>query len=531
MYSQASLIHDYLSITSLRIPDKIALVCDEQRLTYGQIDQASSKLALSLRNAGAQRGDRIAIFAHNSVETVISFWAVMKANCVLSIINPLNKEEKLNWMLNNAEAKIMITDMSLAKTVANTLHSVPSLTKVFISGSKGLADIIQTVSGYKIDNHVDVLSWEDFTYQYGGSLPALPRENIISDLAMIIYTSGTTGEPKGVMMNHENMLFATESVNDYLNNREDDVIMNTLSMAFSYGLYQMILAFKVGATLVLERSFAFPSAVLNKMVEEKVTAFPGVPSIFSVIAGMKDLSKFDLSSLRYLTNAAGPLAPRYFQFLKSAFPNTAIFSMYGQTECKRGSYLPHEDFIRKPGSIGIPLPNTEFWIIDQQGNRLPPGKVGELVIRGRHVMQGYWKNPELTASKLHNGSDYGEKELHTGDLARMDEEGYLYFESRMDDIINISGEKVAPKEIENVLYRIPEVKEVAVIGVDDAVLGQVIKAYIVLHESQTKTDTEILRFCSKHLSRLMLPKYIKIVDSLPKTVTGKIRKIDLSYLD
>ncbi|HEY7865346.1 MAG TPA: class I adenylate-forming enzyme family protein, partial [Psychromonas sp.] len=218
MYSQASLIHDYLSITSLRIPDKIALVCDEQRLTYGQIDQASSKLALSLRNAGAQRGDRIAIFAHNSVETVISFWAVMKANCVLSIINPLNKEEKLNWMLNNAEAKIMITDMSLAKTVANTLHSVPSLTKVFISGSKGLADIIQTVSGYKIDNHVDVLSWEDFTYQYGGSLPALPRENIISDLAMIIYTSGTTGEPKGVMMNHENMLFATESVNDYLNN-------------------------------------------------------------------------------------------------------------------------------------------------------------------------------------------------------------------------------------------------------------------------------------------------------------------------
>jgi acyl-CoA synthetase (AMP-forming)/AMP-acid ligase II len=198
--------------------------------------------------------------------------------------------------------------------------------------------------------------------------------------------------------------------------------------------------------------------------------------------------------------------------------------MYGQTECARISYLPPEDIDRKPGSIGIPIPNTEFWVVDEGGERAAPQHVGELVVRGAHVMRGYWERPELTAAKLREGPIPGERVLYTGDLCRMDEEGYLYFVSRMDDIIKSRGEKVSPKEIENVLYALEGISMAAVVGVPDPVLGQAVKAIVTCKEGFKLTVQDVQRHCASHLEDLMVPKIIEFRDEMPRTPAGKIDK-------
>ena len=213
--------------------------------------------------------------------------------------------------------------------------------------------------------------------------------------------------------------------------------------------------------------------------------------------------------------------------LRELFPQARIYSMYGLTECKRCTYLPPEDIDRKPTSVGIAIPNTELWLVDEDGNRVGPNQVGQLVIRGATVMRGYWEKPEATAKKLKPGPLPGELVLYTGDYCRLDDEGYLYFVGRMDDIIKSRGEKVAPKEVENVLYNIPGVREAAVIGVPDDILGQAVKAFVVLEHGVALTTKDIQRECQAKLENFMVPKYVEIVADLPKTTTGKIKKTDL----
>ncbi|HIQ01481.1 MAG TPA: AMP-dependent synthetase, partial [Anaerolineales bacterium] len=351
--------------------------------------------------------------------------------------------------------------------------------------------------------------------------PSCPSIDI--DLACLIYTSGTTGEPKGVMSTHANMAFAASSIIQYLENRPDDIVINVLPLSFDYGLYQLLMAFNFGGTLVLEQSFAYPAAVLRRIEEERVTGLPGVPTIFAMLLQM-DLSRFDLSSLRYLTNTAAALPVEHIQRLREAFPQARLYSMYGLTECKRTLYLPPEELDRRPGSVGIPIPGTEVWIEDEAGNWLGPGEVGELVVRGSHVMQGYWGDPEETAKRYRPGRYPAERLLYTGDLFRMDEEGFLYFVARKDDIIKSRGEKVAPKEVESVLYRLPGVAEAAVIGVPDELLGQAIKAFIVCSDGHQLTEQDVLRHCRQHLEDFMLPRYVEFRPSLPKSPSGKIQK-------
>ena len=306
---------------------------------------------------------------------------------------------------------------------------------------------------------------------------APPRRNIDVDLAAIIYTSGSTGEPKGVMLTHRNMLTAATSISTYLENVEDDVILCVLPLAFDYGLYQMIMSVRMGARLVLERSFAFIAAVLEKVVAEKVTGFPGVPTVFATLAGLKSLGSYDFSNIRYVTNTAAALPVKHITMLKELFPKAKIFSMYGLTECKRCTYLPPADLERKPTSVGIAIPNTELWLVDENDQKVGPGVVGQLVIRGATVMKGYWEKPESTAKRLRPGPLPGEQVLYTGDFCMLDEEGYLTFIGRMDDIIKSRGEKVAPKEVESALVSIEGVKEAAVIGVPDELWGHAVKAF------------------------------------------------------
>lgn len=512
------LLHDYLHQSARELSDKVALVCMKQRLTYQTLDTQSNALAHTLVAAGVKRGDRVVIFADNTVETVISFWAVLKANAVVSIVNPLTKSDKLYYLLNDCRPTVLITDSHIYSVFAEPVRQCKHLSRVIVSGN---------IDDTKLATLPNAQRWADALASENSIIP--PTRNCLDiDLAAIIYTSGSTGDPKGVMLTHRNMLTACTSISTYLELQEDEVILGVLPLAFDYGLYQMLMAFRTGARLVLERSFTFPAQILNLMVAEGVTGFPGVPTIYSILAELKSLKDYDLSKIRYVTNTAAALPVKHILMLKDIFPTARIYSMYGLTECKRCTYLPPKDIDRKPASVGIAIPNTELWLVDEEGNKVAPGEVGQLVIRGATVMKGYWEKPEATAKKLKPGPLPGEQVLYTGDYCKVDEEGYLYFVGRMDDIIKSRGEKVAPKEVENTLMNIPGVREAAVIGVPDDILGQAVKAFIVFEEGVMMAEKQLQKECQSRLENFMVPKHFAIVESLPKTDTGKIKKTGLS---
>jgi amino acid adenylation domain-containing protein len=515
MQQAIPLLHDFLVHTAARLPDKVALVCDKQRFTYAELEAQSNALAHTLVNQGVSRGDRVVIFANNSLETVVAFWAVLKANAVVSVVNPLTKEDKLRYLLDDCRATALIADGLLWRTFAPVT-----------ANSKHLRTLILVGEGKLQPGSPPSMSFEDAVAAGDRQSPP-PRTSIDIDLAAIIYTSGSTGDPKGVMLTHRNMLTAGLSVSTYLRMQQDEVVLNVLPLSFDYGLYQMLMTFRVGGRMVLERSFTYPAQVLKTMVEERVTGFPGVPTIFAILSENKNLSEYDFSSIRYVSNTAAALPVKHIELLLELFPQARIYSMYGLTECKRCTYLPPEDIHRKMTSVGIAIPNTEMWIVDEQDQRVGPNVVGQLVIRGATVMRGYWEKPEQTAKKLKPGPLPGELVLYTGDLCKMDEEGYLYFVGRMDDVIKSRGEKVAPKEVENALVHIPGVKEVAVIGVPDEIFGQAIKAFVVPEKGAELTVKQILNESKARLEAFMVPKYIEIVPDLPKTTTGKIKKTDL----
>jgi len=516
MHGAVPLLHDYLRHSADRLGDKVALVCGGQYLTYADIEARANRVAGHLADAGVARGDRVMIFADNTVETVISFWAVLKANAVVCIVNPLTKSDKLHYLLNDCLPTALITDNHLTSVFSEPARNCPSLLRTIISGS---------IDDAELERLPRAVRW-DVAVTGESEVPA--RSCIDIDLAAIIYTSGSTGEPKGVMLTHRNMMTACTSIASYLELEESEVILNVLPLAFDYGLYQMIMAFRTGARLVLERSFAFPAQILGLIKQERVTGFPGVPTIFAALSELKSLRDQDFSSIRYVTNTAAALPLKHILMLQDLFPSARIYSMYGLTECKRCTYLPPKDLERKPLSVGIAIPNTEMWIVDEDDKRVGPDVVGQLVIRGATVMKGYWGKPEATARKLKPGPLPGEQVLYTGDYCRMDAEGYLYFVGRGDEIIKSRGEKVAPREVENALIAIPGVREAAVIGVPDELLGQAVKAFVVMEQGRSSDERQLQKECQKRLENFMVPKSIVIVSSLPMTDTGKLKKAALS---
>jgi amino acid adenylation domain-containing protein len=492
-----TLLHDVLSDSARRLPDKVALVCRGARLTYREVDGRANALARALARGGVRRGDRVVVMGDNGVDVALAFWAALKADAVAVVVSPQTRADKLRYVLQDCRPAALVADPRLAPLVDEAARGCPHLRSVLVG----------PLAAERADEPP-------------------PRRGIDVDLAAIVYTSGSTGEPKGVMLTHRNMLTAATSITTYLENVEDDVILCVLPLAFDYGLYQMIMAFKVGARLVLDRSFAYPTAVLETVASEGVTGFPGVPTMFAVLAQTRERA-VDLSCVRYVTNTAAALGGKHVAAIRATFPRARLYSMYGLTECKRCTYLPPADLDRKPGSVGIAIPNTELWIVDEQDRRVGPGVVGQLVIRGATVMRGYWEKPEATARKLRPGPLPGEQVLYTGDLCKLDEDGYLTFVARMDDVIKSRGEKVAPKEVETALLEIAGVKEAAVIGVPDPVLGQAVKAFVVLEEGATLTARDVARECQARLEPLMVPKHVVVAADLPKTSTGKIKKTDL----
>jgi amino acid adenylation domain-containing protein len=505
------LVHQFLEASARLTPDRTALVCGQQRLTYREIEVGANRLAHALRERGLERGDRVAIWLENSVEAVIAIFGALKAGGTFMVIPPGTKRDRLAMLLADAEPTVLVTDQQRGRQASDVLATTPSLhTIVWSDEAPTLPSVV-----------VDSITWSDVS-AYPPERP-LPRA-IDVDLAALIYTSGTTGEPKGVMSSHANMVAATVAVNAYLENTADDVILNLLPLAFSYGLYQVLIGFQVGARVVLEQGFGFPAQTMALLERECVTALPGVPTLFALLLQFPDLLRRDLPSLRYITNAAGPLPASHLTQLRAAFPRAQFFSMYGQTECKRISYLPPAELDRRPASVGVAIPNSEVYIVDENGRRLPPNQVGELVVRGAHVMRGYWRAPELTARRFRPGPLPGETVLHTGDLFRMDRDGFLYFVSRMDDIIKSRGEKVAPAEVESVACQLAGVAEAAVVGVSDPILGQAVYLAVVPMPGVALTEREVRAHCARALDEARRPKYVRIVEALPRTANGKVDK-------
>jgi acyl-CoA synthetase (AMP-forming)/AMP-acid ligase II len=515
------LVNEFLEQSAKRFPAKEAIIYQNRRLTFLEIENASNSLANVLIRYGLQKQDRVAIYLENSFESVVSIFGVLKSSGIFVMINPQAKAKKVGYILNDCQVKILITDSKRLEAISNVLSNCPNLRSIIITDEhKHLNSFTYSKVKLKIS------SFDDALHNYPTTSPSNQCSDI--DLASLIYTSGSTGNPKGVMLTHLNMVSAANSIIKYLENTSDDIIINCLPLSFDYGLYQILMAFKFGGTIVLERSFIYPYQIIDLITKEKVTGFPLVPTIASILLQLKNLHKYDFSNLRYITSTAQTLPSKHILKLQELFPHTKIFSMYGLTECKRVSYLPPEELLKRPTSVGKAMPNTETYIVNENEEKITkPGEIGELVVIGPNVMKGYWNLPEETAMCLKPGFIPGEMVLFTGDLFKMDSEGFLYFIARKDDIIKTAGEKVSPKEVENVLYEIEDICEVGVIGVPDEILGQAIKAFVVLMKDSKLTEKDIILHCSKHLENFMVPKYVEIRQKLPKTSTGKISKKDL----
>jgi Acyl-CoA synthetases (AMP-forming)/AMP-acid ligases II len=315
------------------------------------------------------------------------------------------------------------------------------------------------------------------------------------------------------MLSHANVDAACQSIIGYLENTSEDVVLSVLPLSFGYGITQMVTMASVGGTLVLEKSFAFPRKILDRLAEEKATGFPLVPAMAALIAGMKDLPVNVLPSLRYVTSAAAALPPALSGRLRQLLPDTKIVVMYGQTECLRVSFLDSAHLAGRPASVGKAIPGTRAFVVGEEGQPSGPGEIGELVVEGPHVMAGYWGD-EAASLRCLETTETGRR-LRTGDLFRTDAEGFLYFVSRKDDIIKTRGEKVSPQEVERVLYALAGIREAAVTGVEDPIFGQVVRAHVALEPGCTLSERDILRHCASQLEDYMVPKTVEFRERCP----------------
>jgi len=508
-------VEAFLEQSAQRHPNKTALVCAGRRWTYRELDEHANCLAHALVAEGLKRWDRVAIHLDNSADCVMAIFAALKAGGVFLVVNPSVKADKLAYILNNCRAACLVTDGGKAQTLASHWSELPHLRTVVVAETNGAAP----PRGPRTVPLAEAC--------HVGSRHEPPTKRCIDiDLAALIYTSGSTGRPKGVMLTHLNIVSAATSITTYLDSAPDDIVLNVLPLSFDYGLYQVLMTFKVGGTVVLEKSIAYPYAVLETIRREQVTGFPIVPTIAAMLLQL-NLKSQRFPSLRYITNTAAALPAEKIRQLREAFPGATLFSMYGLTECKRVSYLPPDQLDIRPTSVGRGMPNEEVYIVDDRGERVGPGVVGELVVRGANVMKGYWELPEETDRMLRPGPFPGERVLHTGDLFRMDDEGYLYFVGRKDDIIKTRGEKVSPREVEEVLHALEGVAEAVVIGISDDMLGQAVKAVIRVRDGVVLTQQDVLRHCAARLEDFMVPKVVEFRDVLPQTTTGKVSKKEL----
>jgi len=472
-------------------------------------------LAHGLRQAGLQRGDRIGIYLDASVPQVISIFGVSEAGGVFVPINGTLFPEQVLHVARDCGMKGLITSRKKYESLAEVLPQIPSL-----------EFLVLTDEGDAPQPQVRTYRFEEF---YGlQPLPQSREESIGKDLAAILYTSGSTGKPKGVMLTHANVVAGSSIVSTYLGITENERILAVLPFSFDAGMNQLMTAFHQGATCVLI-NFVFAREVVLALIKERITGLAGVPTLWSLLTQPNSgLEKQQLPNLRYITNTGGAMPQAVLASLRRTLTTTKIFLMYGLTEAFRSTYLPPEELDRRPGSMGRAIPDTEILVLNENGQRCKPGEIGELVHRGPTVSLGYWGRPEDTARVLRPNPllppELGdcEKVCYSGDLVKMDEDGFLYFVGRRDTMIKSSGFRISPSEVEEALFSSKKLRGAAVIGIPDEVLGQTIKAFVVARDGEPLNTDALLAHCGEKLPRYMIPKTIEVLEELPKTSSGKV---------
>jgi long-chain acyl-CoA synthetase len=481
-----SKVNQIISETISRWPDRCSVVQDEAHWTYGELANQFSLLRHRLQDAGLSKRDRAVIWLNNSAQYIAAYLAVLEAESVVVAMHPLSP-------------------------VSDIIRAVRQV---------GAAGLITSNKAW--DQHHQVLE------QSGIGFALLPEKTVLltkeakgepapEGLAQIVFTSGTTGEPKGVMLSHDNLVENTNSILACLKLESSDAIVAVLPFVFVYGNSVMLTHLFAGAKIIVPNSLIYPNVIIDWMKRERATGFSGVASNFALMFRQAEFHADNLPAMRYFTSAGGPMPSELLNKVRQAFPGRDFHVMYGQTEATaRLTMLPPADLDRKKGSAGRSVPGVTITITGENGRILPAGEIGEITIAGTNVMQGYWKNPSATSTVLKNG------QLYTGDLGRLDEEGYLYITGRNSEMIKSGAFRVAPSEIEDVLFEHPDVYEAGVVGVEDELLGEVIIGAVAVKSGSSTSEYQLLAHCAARLPSYKRPKAIFILPSLPKSANGKV---------
>ncbi len=514
----ARLLHELILEQADHRPTATAIVHRQTALDYATLTGQIQAMAGGLLACGLNRADRVAVYLPKRLETVVALFGAILAGGVFVPINPLLKPEQVAHILRDCNVRILVTTGDRSDPLESRLADCPDLHTLALVDETGAP---------RYRHHFQVLGWSALLAAAGSRPPA---RVIDVDMAAILYTSGSTGKPKGVVLSHRNMLTGAYSVAEYLGNRADDRILAVLPFSFDYGLSQLTTAFVAGARAVL-MDYLLPRDVVATVVRDGITGLAAVPPMWVQLAQL-DWPTAAVDSLRYFTNSGGAMPRATLAALRRALPKTTPFLMYGLTEAFRSTYLPPEELDRRPDSIGKAIPSAEVLVVREDGAPCAPGEPGELVHRGSLVALGYWNDPARTAERFrpapgqHPGLPLLELAVWSGDTVRADEDGFLYFIGRKDDLIKTSGYRVSPTEIEEVLYGSGQLAEAAALGVPHPALGQAVVA-VVKPLRDALNESELIAHCKRHLPNFMVPLQIVVRSAdLPRNPNGKIdRKI------
>jgi long-chain acyl-CoA synthetase len=486
-------IKQTLEAIASEIPRKEAIILGAERVTYGELDEASNRVANALLKLGMKKDTHVAILMSHSPKWVINYFGVIKGGGIAVLLNTALKAPELDSLLRDSDSEILITEKKFSRMLSSVLPHIPLLKRVIAVDTRSYARMVSNSSS---------------------TSPAIDIKD--EDEATIFYTSGVLGKQKGVVHTHSSLMGTPPIITAGIQREREDVVIDLVPFSYLFGLFEVLFgSIIVGSTVVLIPNFT-PRAVLEAVEKEKGTIIFGVPAMYNALAMVRDevLARYDLSSLRLAVSAGAKSFPKLMETLEDKF-RLSLYEVYGLTEASAVSISTFDSC--KLGTIGKPICGLR--ILDDNGKEVANGEIGEAVFNAPWVMKGYYKAPELTAQVLKDGWFY------TGDLVRMDDEGYLeYIEKKSFIIVTSSGLKIGPSEVEFVLLSHPSVAEVAYVGINDGYGGQIPTAFVVLKEGQRATAKELSNLCSQNLADFKLPKRIEFVDSIPKTSSGKISR-------
>jgi acyl-CoA ligase (AMP-forming) (exosortase A-associated) len=514
MRPEANLLHELPLLAAQRAPDAIALHDDGAAIRYAELAEEIRRFASALAALSVGRGERVAIYLDKRRETVVASFGTPAHGAVFVPINPLLKPEQVGYILRDCGVRVLVTSPERLQSLADTLPGCPELRHVIVTGATATRPQLGAIGSHAWSEALDAPS-------AGGHLV------VDNDIVGILYTSGSTGKPKGVVLSHRNMVAGAKSVASYLENRDSDVLLAALPLSFDAGFSQLTTAFHAGASVVL-LNYLLPKDVVKAAARHRVTGLTAVPPLWiqlTQVSWPADASEH----LRYFANTGGRMPFETLKSLRALLPKARPYLMYGLTEAFRATYLPPDEVDRRPDSIGRAIPNSEILVLRPDGTPCDAGEPGELVQRGALVAQGYWNDPEKTAERFRPlpGREAGlvlpEIAVFSGDTVRRDEEGFLYFIGRRDEMIKSSGYRISPNEVEEVLYATQLVGECAAFGVPHATLGEAVVVVVTARDGAGLDVARLGSLCREKLPAYMLPSRIEVREGpLPRNANGKI---------